>query len=188
MDLAKYAKSEESAEKSYSKIKKLTYPCLNPILVETSKVKGNDYNPNKVADPEMKLLETSIAEDGLTMAIVVFYDKEKDVYEIVDGFHRYIILKEVFQAEKIPVVVIDKPIAERMAATVRHNRARGVHKVDLQAEMIRDLTALGWDDYKIAKHLGMTYEEIIRLKQNIGIAKMIKYENYGQAWEDRDES
>src|SRR5690554_4082322 len=154
--------------------KKLEFPCMNPKLVPIDKVQANDYNPNKVANPEMKLLAHSIEEDGLTMPIVTYYDKEIDKYIIVDGFHRYTIIKDYFKSDVIPVVIIDKDIKDRMASTVRHNRARGVHKVDLQADMVVDLIKKGWNDEDVAKHLGMTFEEVLRLKQQTGIAELFK--------------
>ena len=163
-------------------MKKLTFPCMDVKLVEIEKVIANDYNPNKVANPEMKLLAHSIEEDGLTMPIVTFYDKKIDKYVVVDGFHRFTILKECFKSDVIPVVTIDKDIKERMASTVRHNRARGVHRVDLQAEMVVDLVKKGWSDDNIAKHLGMTFEEVLRLKQVTGIKEVFKNRNFSRSW------
>lgn len=163
-------------------MKKLTFPCLNVKLVPADKVVANNYNPNRVATPEMKLLIESIEQDGLTMPIVTYYDEEKDQYVVVDGFHRTVVLKEHFHSDVIPVVTIDKSLDERMASTVRHNRARGVHKVDLQADMIRNLTFMGWDDATIAKQLGMSYEEVLRLKQTVGVAKMLKATEYSKSF------
>jgi ParB-like chromosome segregation protein Spo0J len=163
--------------------KTITFPCLQARLVPTSKVVANEYNPNKVARPEMELLADSIEADGVTMPIVVYHDKEHDQYVVVDGFHRYMLLRDRYQCPEIPVTVIDKPISERMASTIRHNRARGKHQVDLMGEIVRALAAQGWADDEIAKHLGMTYEELLRLKQVVGIAKAIKYKDYGRAWE-----
>ncbi len=163
--------------------KMVTFPCLNVRLVPTNKVQANDYNPNKVATPEMELLADSIEADGVTMPIVVYHDKGADTYIVVDGFHRYLLLRDRFKCPEIPVVVIDKPLSERMASTIRHNRARGKHQVDLLAMLVRSLVNQGWPDDEIAKHLGMTYEELLRLKQVVGIAKVIKYKDYGRAWE-----
>lgn len=162
--------------------KKLEFPCLNVRLVPIEKVVANDYNPNKVATPEMKLLAHSIEEDGLTMPVVTYYDKEVDKYIIVDGFHRYTIVKEYFKSDVIAVVTIDKDIKDRMASTVRHNRARGVHKVDLQAEMVVELIKKGWSDEEVAKHLGMTFEEVLRLKQVTGVASIFKNRKHSRAW------
>jgi ParB-like chromosome segregation protein Spo0J len=158
-------------------------------LVPTSKVHANDYNPNHVARPEMKLLVLSIEQDGLTQPIVTFYDKKKDEYIVVDGFHRYTIIKDYFKSDVIPVVVIDKPIGERMASTIRHNRARGVHRVvgEDSATGMNDIVAQlqenGWDDLRIAEELGMTPEELLRLKQTKGVARMLKAKDYASSWE-----
>lgn len=163
-------------------MKKLTFPCMAVKLVPIKKVVANDYNPNKVATPEMKLLIHSIEEDGLTMPIVTFHDKENDKYIIVDGEHRYMVVKDHFKSDVIPVSVVDKPIEDRMASTVRHNRARGVHQVESQADMVRKLAQLGWGDADIAKHLGMSFEEVLRLKQVVGVASMLKVSEYSKSF------
>lgn len=160
----------------------IDYPCLRVILVPSEKVVANAYNPNKVAIPEMKLLQHSIEEDGLTMAIVTCYDPERDVYEIVDGFHRDDIVANKLKQKYVPIVTIDKDIKDRMASTVRHNRARGVHKVDLQAEMVVDLLRKGWRDEDISKHLGMSFEEVLRLKQVTGVKEIFKNRDYSRSW------
>jgi ParB-like chromosome segregation protein Spo0J len=152
-------------------------------MVPTSRVQANEYNPNKVAKPELDLLADSIEADGVTMPLVVYHDKGADRYIVVDGFHRYLLLRDRYKCPEVPVTVIDKPIDERMASTIRHNRARGKHQVDLMGGIVQSLSEQGWADDAIAKHLGMTYEEIIRLKQTVGIAKAIKYKDYGRAWE-----
>lgn len=161
---------------------KIELPCLKTILVPVDKVVSNDYNPNKVANPEMRLLKHSIVEDGLTMSIVAFYDEEVDKYIVVDGFHRYTILKDKLKMEHIPLSLIEKDIKDRMASTVRHNRARGVHKVDLQAEMVVDLIRKGWDDADISKHLGMDYEEVLRLKQVTGVKEVFRGREHSRSW------
>lgn len=160
----------------------LTFPCMAVRLVPIEKVQANDYNPNKVANPEMELLYKSILEDGLTMPVVTFYDKTIDKYIVIDGFHRYTIVKDWFHSDVIAVTVIDKDIKERMASTVRHNRARGVHKVDLQAEMVVDLIKKGWRDDDISVELGMTLEEVLRLKQNVGFAENYKDRDFSKSW------
>jgi len=152
-------------------------------MVPADKVVANEYNPNRVATPELDLLADSIEADGVTMPIVVYHDKEHDQYIVVDGFHRYILLRDRYQCPEVPVTVIDKPIDQRMASTIRHNRARGKHQVDLMGELVKALAAQGWREDDIAKHLGMTYEEVLRLKQVVGVAKAIKYKDYGRAWE-----
>ena len=163
-------------------MKKLEFPCMQPKLVSIGKVVANNYNPNKVAKPEMELLYKSILEDGLTMPVVTFYDDKIDKYVIVDGFHRYTIVKDYFKSDVVAISVIDKDIKQRMASTVRHNRARGVHKVDLQADMVVDLLKKGWNDNDISKELGMTLEEVLRLKQQTGIAELFKDRTHSKSW------
>ena len=163
-------------------MKKLEFPCMQPKLVSIDKVVANNYNPNKVAKPEMELLYKSILEDGLTMPVVTFYDDKIDKYVIVDGFHRYTIIKDYFKSDVVAISVIDKDIKQRMASTVRHNRARGVHKVDLQADMVVDLLKKGWNDNDISKELGMTLEEVLRLKQQTGIAELFKDRTHSKSW------
>jgi len=163
-------------------MKKLDFPCMQPKLVPIEKVVANNYNPNKVAKPEMELLYKSILEDGLTMPVVTFYDDKIDKYVIVDGFHRYTIVKDYFKSDVVAISVIDKDIKQRMASTVRHNRARGVHKVDLQADMVVDLLKKGWNDNDISKELGMTLEEVLRLKQQTGIAELFKDRTHSKSW------
>ena len=135
-------------------------PVYQVISVPIDKVKANTYNPNKVAPPEMRLLYESIREDGYTMPVVCYHDNEEDIYVIVDGFHRYRVMLEhpdIYEREGglLPVSVIDKPIDQRMASTVRHNRARGTHNVELMSNIVKELHELGRSDAWIAKHLGM---------------------------------
>lgn len=158
--------------------KQFTSPVYNVIAVSIDKIEANDYNPNHVAKREMDLLYQSIKADGYTMPVVCFYDENRDKYIIVDGFHRYTILmthKDIYDRENgmLPVSVIDKPIEDRMASTIRHNRARGKHEVELQASLVGMLKS-GWDELKIMKELGMTLEEVQRLIGLKGIASEIK--------------
>ena len=158
--------------------KKFVSPVYNIKKVPVEKIQANDYNPNKVATKEMQLLYTSIKEDGYTMPIVCYYDKENDKYIVVDGFHRYRVIKEhkdIYNREGgcLPVSVIDKDINDRMASTIRHNRARGKHEVELQASLVSMLKD-GWDEIKIMKQLGMTLEEVQRLLGLVGIFSEIK--------------
>jgi ParB-like chromosome segregation protein Spo0J len=110
------------------------------------------------------------------------------MYEIVDGFHRYSIMlqhKDIYEREhgRIPVSVIDKPIAERMASTIRHNRARGSHDVDLMSSIVAELHNLGRSDAWICKHLGMDADEVLRLKQITGLADLFKDNEFSRSWE-----
>ena len=167
-------------------------PVYNIIAVPIHKIKPNNYNPNVVAPPEMKLLYQSIKMDGYTMPIVCYYIKEKDEYIIVDGFHRYRVMLEyedIFEREKgmLPVSVIDKPIDHRMASTIRHNRARGSHNVDLMSNIIKELHKIGRSDAWISKHLGMDRDEILRLKQITGLAALFKDVKFGKAWRPIEE-
>ena len=162
-------------------------PVYNVIAVPIEKIIPNTYNPNTVAPPEMKLLYDSIKEDGYTMPIVCYYSEENDVYVIVDGFHRYRVMKEypdIYAREKglLPVSVIDKPLSHRMASTIRHNRARGSHDVDLMSNIIKELHDIGRSDAWISKHLGMDKDEILRLKQITGLTSLFKDIKFGTAW------
>ena len=163
-------------------------PVYNVIAVPVEKIRANEYNPNSVAPPEMKLLYDSIKEDGYTMPIVCYYKEDEDMYEIVDGFHRYRIIlehKDIYDRENgmIPVSVIDKPIDERMASTIRHNRARGSHDVDLMSNIVGELHEIGRSYSWIAKHLGMDLDEILRLKQITGLAALFKDKEFSRSWE-----
>lgn len=157
---------------------KFVSPCYGVRPVPVEKVRSNDYNPNKVASKEMELLYISIKEDGYTMPVVTYHDEGKDEYIIVDGFHRYEVMmrhKDIFDRENgcLPVVVIDKGLSDRMASTVRHNRARGKHDVELQADLVAVLKE-GWPEEKIMKELGMSLEEVQRLLGLTGIFTEIK--------------
>lgn len=158
------------------------FPCLQTKLVPIGSIEANDYNPNNVAPQQLKLLKHSIQEDGYTMPIVCFHDKKRDTYIIVDGFHRYKVGK-MLNLDYLPVSVIDKEIKDRMASTIRHNRARGEHQVDLQANIVAELYSLGWEDSEIGKHLGMQADEVLRLKQKTGITEIFKDHEYSGSWE-----
>lgn len=163
-------------------------PVYNIKRVPIDKVHANAYNPNSVATPEMKLLYDSIKEDGYTMPIVCYYIKEEDSYEIVDGFHRYLTMKnhkDIYERENgmLPVSVIDKPLSERMASTIRHNRARGSHDVDLMSKIVGELHELGRTDAWIMKHLGMDADEVLRLKQLSGLASLFADKDFSKGWE-----
>ncbi len=162
-------------------------PVYQVIPVPIEKIEPNTYNPNAVAPPEMKLLYESIKADGYTMPIVCYYSRLSDRYIIVDGFHRYRIMLEhqdIYEREKglLPVSVIQKPLDQRMASTIRHNRARGSHDVDLMSNIVKELHELGRSDAWISKHLGMDRDEILRLKQITGLAALFKDIEFGKAW------
>ena len=167
-------------------------PVYNIIAVPIERVEANTYNPNRVAPPEMSLLYDSIKEDGYTMPVVCYYDRERDKYIIVDGFHRYRIMlehKDIYDREggMLPVSIIDKELDDRMASTIRHNRARGSHDVDLMSNIISELHQLGRTDAWISKHLGMDEDEILRLKQITGLAALFRDHELSEAWIPGDE-
>jgi len=156
--------------------------------IPIEKIKANDYNPNAVAPPEMALLETSIWEDGYTQPVVVVYDKDNDQYVVVDGFHRYLTLKNskrIYDRERgmLPVVVLDKSMGDRMASTIRHNRARGTHNIELMSTIVAELVEMGKGDAWICKHIGMSADELLRLKQITGVAALFANRDFSKSWE-----
>lgn len=158
-------------------------PVYNVMAIPVEKVHANDYNPNVVAPPEMRLLELSIWEDGFTMPCVCYYDKEVDEYILVDGYHRYQVLKtseRIYQREKglLPVVVIEKDLSNRMASTIRHNRARGTHNIELMCQIVAELDRAGMSDEWIMKNIGMDRDEVLRLKQISGLADLFANKDF----------
>jgi ParB-like chromosome segregation protein Spo0J len=170
-------------------MKEYKSPVYNVIAVPIEKIQANSYNPNFVAPPEMKLLEISIWEDGYTMPIVCYYLKDIDKYEIVDGYHRYTVMKtskRIREREKglLPVSIIDKPLNDRIASTIRHNRARGTHNVELMSNIVSELVQSGMSDMWILKHIGMDADELLRLKQITGIADLFKNKEFSNSKEE----
>lgn len=163
-------------------------PVYNVKSIPIEKIQANAYNPNSVAPPEMKLLYQSIKEDGYTMPIVCYYLKDIDKYEIVDGFHRYTVMlehKDIYDRENgcLPVVTIEKDISNRMASTIRHNRARGSHSIELMTNIVAELVESGMSDAWIMKNIGMDAEELLRLKQISGLAALFKDKEFSKSWE-----
>lgn len=162
--------------------------------VENTEIKANDYNPNSVAPPEMELLKLSIQADGYTQPIVSFLTTEKR--EVVDGFHRHRVGKEDKEIQSrihgfLPVVTIKESQTDkgdRIASTIRHNRARGKHKVDAMSEIVIDLKKRNWSDEKIGRQLGMDADEVLRLAQISGLAEMFQDEEFSQSWKIELES
>lgn len=158
------------------------------LWVKNDSVQANDYNPNKVAPPEMQLLEVSIDNDGYTQPIVTFPNEEK--LEIVDGFHRSRVGKEselIRQRVKgyLPIVAIRKEQSDkndRIASTIRHNRARGKHQVDAMSEIVLELKNRNWNNARIAKQLGMDEDEILRLCQISGLESLFSDADFSKAW------
>ncbi|WP_314722155.1 ParB/RepB/Spo0J family partition protein [Prevotella nigrescens] len=160
-------------------------PVYNVMAVPIEEIQANSYNPNAVAPPEMRLLYESIKEDGYTMPIVC-YKLPNGKYEIVDGYHRYTVMlthRDIYEREngKLPVVVIDKDVSNRMASTIRHNRARGQHSIELMMNIVGELKKSGMSDAWIMKEIGMDADELLRYKQLSGLAEMFKDREFTQA-------
>lgn len=158
--------------------------------VPVEKVTPNDYNPNSVAQHEMSLLYTSILHDGYTQPVVTVYNAERDMYEIVDGFHRYYTCKTRKDIRErnlglLPIVVLNKGMNDRMASTVRHNRARGKHSVSGMSNLVFEMLHNGWADADICNELGMEPEELLRLKHITGFSKLFSDVAYKDAWVTR---
>lgn len=173
--------------RKYSPFKDEPVDCVQ--WIECGKIDANDYNPNSVAPPEMKLLEKSIHADGYTQPIVAWMND--GTYEVVDGFHRNRVGKENRDINKriknhLPLVIINSEREEksdRMAATIRHNRARGKHRVDSMSEIVIELKRRNWSDKKIGQELGMDQDEVLRLTQITGLAEMFADKEFSEAWE-----
>ena len=157
-------------------------PCMEVKVVDIEHVQANTYNPNTVADPNMSLLEESIMTNGFCYAVVTIWDDDIEKYVIIDGFHRYLLFRDYFEASQIPIIVLDHDIAKRMNATVQFNRARGVHQVELMGDLVQALVEQGQSDDEIAKNLGMESEEVFRLKQITGISELFKNQQYSKEW------
>jgi len=160
--------------------------------VDVNKVSPNDYNPNSVAKKEMGLLYTSILHDGYTQPVVTIYDEVKDKYIIIDGFHRYFTCKtnkDILDRNKgrLPIVVLNKDINDRMASTVRHNRARGMHSVTGMSLMVFNMLENGWEDVDICNELGMSVEELVKLKHITGFSKLFEDKEYSKSWQTKNQ-
>lgn len=159
------------------------------LWVPADQVEANDYNPNTVAPPEMKLLALSIGEDGYTQPIVAW--GKNDYYEVVDGFHRNRVGKENKEVRErihgyLPITLINhdrEDKGDRIAATIRHNRARGKHKVGAMSDIVLELSRRNWSDQKIGRELGMEPDEVLRLKQITGLAELFSDAEFSKAWE-----
>ena len=195
LDLEEKVKAINEAKTALQAISPFKFEPVDCVQwVKEELVIANDYNPNTVAPPEMELLHTSIQEDGYTQPIVVY--QHDGIYEVVDGFHRNRVGKEYPDIKErihgyLPVTVInderhDK--ADRIASTIRHNRARGKHRVDAMSDIVLDLKRRNWSDKKIAKELGMDADEVLRLAQISGLADMFSNREFSEAWEADDET
>lgn len=165
----------------------MTSPVYNIVAIPIEDIQANSYNPNHVAPPEMKLLYESIKEDGYTMPIVV-YPLGNGKYEIVDGYHRYttmLLHRDIYEREggKLPCSIIDKDKSNRMASTIRHNRARGSHSIELMMNIVSELKKAGMSDAWIMKEIGMDADELLRYKQLSGLAELFKDREFSQTIE-----
>lgn len=169
-----------------------TEPVDCVLWIKQSEIAANDYNPNSVAPPEMELLRLSIAEDGYTQPIVAW--ERGDAYEVVDGFHRNRVGRECIDVKQrihgyLPCAVINtdrQDKGDRIASTIRHNRARGKHAVNAMSEIVVELKRRNWSDEKIAKQLGMDPDEVLRLTQITGLAEMFSDQEFSQSWDIED--
>lgn len=164
---------------------------INPVelikIVPIEKVYANDYNPNSVAAHEIWLLYTSIKEDGYTQLVVTIYDKDEDKYIIVDWFHRYSVMKkykDIYEKNQgmLPIVVIDKPISDRMASTVRHNRARGTHSIEWMSNIVFKMLEEWETDATICNKTWLDADELLRLKYITWFAKLFENTEYSKTW------
>lgn len=160
------------------------------LWVPNESLYANDYNPNAVAPPEMKLLTRSINADGYTQPIVSWVDEERK-REVIDGFHRYRVGTENETVRLrvkgyLPVTTINQHMegrGDRIASTIRHNRARGKHAISAMSDIVVELSKRNWGDKRIAKELGMDPDEVLRLKQITGLAELFADEEFSEAWE-----
>lgn len=177
-----------------NKIRRMLSQCSpfdDPVdLVEwvpAHQVHANDYNPNRVPPFEMELLYTSIRLDNFTQPIVS-YRIDTQHYEITDGFHRNQVGRYPDIAKRhygyLPLTIIDKPLAERIGSTIRHNRARGTHQIKSMSEIVLSLAEMGWSDSQISKKLGMELDEIIRLKQVTGLKTAFQNHEFSKSWRE----
>jgi len=180
------------ALREHSPLKSEPVDCV--LWVRSESLVANDYNPNKVAPPEMRLLQLSIIADGYTQPIVACRNDD-GANEVVDGFHRNRVGREVGAVRKrvkgrLPIALINQDRTskeDRMAATIRHNRARGKHTVDGMSDIVLDLTRRNWSEAKIGRELGMEADEVLRLKQITGLAELFADREFSEAWEVQHE-
>lgn len=166
----------------------MTSPVYNIKAIPIEDIQANSYNPNHVAPPEMRLLYESIKEDGYTMPIVV-YPLDNGKYEIVDGYHRYTVMlthRDIYEREHgmLPCSIINKDVSNRMASTIRHNRARGSHSIELMMNIVGELKKAGMSDAWIMKEIGMDADELLRYKQLSGLAEMFKDRDFTETEEE----
>lgn len=173
-----------AAKKTKATVVAVSFPCLQTRMVARDRLVANNWNPNAVSADKMALLRQSILDNGWCFPIVVIHDADQDAFVIIDGFHRWTIAQpEWLDLPEVPIVVLDHAMAQRMIATIQFNKARGVHQVDLDAEVIRGLIGQGMTDEQIATHLGIDMDTVHRYKQVTGIAELFKDAAYSTSWE-----
>jgi ParB-like chromosome segregation protein Spo0J len=162
---------------------KIQVPCANTLIVKRDLVVANNYNPNSVSDDKMRLLYESVVDNGFAFPVVTICDPDLELFVVVDGFHRYLITGEKWLAlDYVPLVVLDHDIKQRMVATWQFNKARGVHEVDLDADLIRSLIEQGMAEEDIVQHLGIDLDTVYRYKQLTGIAALFQNSTYSMSW------
>ena len=158
-------------------------PCVTTLLVKPELVRANTYNPNSVPEEKMDLLRQSIVANGFCFPVVTIWDEDQGCFVIIDGAHRRMISStDYLDLDYLPVVVLAHDITQRMVATVQFNKARGVHQVDIDAELVRSLIEQGLSDEEVAAKLGMELESVHRYKQITGIAELFRNATYSRAW------
>jgi len=163
---------------------KVTIPCVGTLLVKRDLVQANTYNPNSVPDDKMELLRQSIVDNGFCFPIVTIYDPDLQKFVVIDGFHRFLISgPDWLDMPYVPIVILAHDISQRMAATWQFNKARGVHQVDLDADLIRAMIEQGIPEDEIAARLGIDLDTVFRYKQVTGIAELFKGADYSMSWE-----
>lgn len=171
-----------------SNVGSIDVPCVDVHLVKPELVVANTYNPNGVPADKLELLKQSILDNGFCFPVVTIYDPDQRKLVIVDGFHRSLIGGEKLGMAYVPVVVLKHDVSKRMAATLQFNKARGVHQVDLDAEVIRALLEQGLSEEEVSERVGLELEAVHRYKQLTGVAELFKNAEYSLAWEMVDEA
>jgi len=189
MDIDEKVEIFNYSSKKLQALVDIDFPTVGIQLVKADQIRSNSYNPNKVAKPEMELLNLSITKDGLTMPVVAAPSDEYGVYEVIDGFHRTFTIKdspELLERSRgyIPLSILDKKFDDRMTATVRHNMARGTHQVELTSALVISLTKHNWNNEKLARELGMDPSEVLRMEQVSGLSDIFGNDvSFSEAWE-----
>jgi len=176
----------ELNNKNTNKKENIYHSCTDVKIVPMEDLVANEYNPNRMPDREMNLLEKSIKKYGFLFPIITSFEEEKQKYRIIDGYHRYEALKRI-GAETVAIIDLELSYHEAVQLTVLMNRIKGLHQVELMSDLVIKLEDLGVPDEDICKNLGMESEEYIRLKQQLGIAHAFKNHKYTKAWKIKKE-